>query len=507
MKKRILICDDEKNILILASAILNNAGFETTCCMSSKSMLEELAKERYDLVLTDMYLSNETGIGVFKKLKERLDIPFILFSASSEVELSRKAFEAGFKDFVSKPFGKIDLVTRVENAIHRNEQFKKIETQNYEYNQEMDMAAKLQKELSPSWIVKSGKVYSSYISRAATKLSGDLFGVYELSNNKTLYVMGDVSGHGVASAILSIGVRNYIANVVKNRGVDCLGSLVTDVNKYVCDIYENKMYLTMIFILMDSDSLDAEVVSAGHKYLYRKNKRGFKNIGDKIKSGIPLGWDVEHIYEDINLISLCKDEALFVCTDGISGTVVEEQALLDFIDVETSKAFLLKNLAIPFNVSKTALEQNMVGDDLTAVLITPALNEINLHHGVIRNIDDVYDLAVSIKRNDIGRSLSQNEATSFSLIISEWAGNLLKYVNDTFDKTIYFEIDYETETLAFYHQTPPHGLAVLEKPELCLESGRGKHIISTLAEHELTDLGSGLVLEKFSLKKKGELCA
>lgn len=506
MKKKILICDDEKNILILASRILNDAGYETEICLDSNSMIRELAKKKYDLVLTDMYLNNETGISIFKKIKEKLNIPFILFSASSEENLSKKAFDNGFRDFLRKPFGKVDLVTRVQNTINQFEQKQIIENKNEQFNQELCMAAKLQKELSPNWIMKSGNIYSSYVSKAATQMNGDLFGVYQLDKDQSLFVMGDVSGHGVSSAILSIGIRNYISNITQTEGVECLSTLVEDVNKHVCDIYDGQLYMTMVFVLMNSSTLEAEIVSAGHKFIYKKSRSGFKSIGDRIKCGIPLGWDRCATFEEINLFSLSKDEALFICTDGISGEVVDEEKLFDFLNSQINNSFSLKNLEIPFNISKKAFEKKSIGDDLTAVVITPECRKINTHSGVIRDLDDVYELATSLKQKDIGRSLGLIKATSFSLIVSEWAGNLLKYVNDSFDKTIYFEIDYETEKLSFYHQTPPYKLSKIDKPELCTDSGRGGHIINSLADHEVKDCGSGLVVESFFLKKTEVLC-
>jgi DNA-binding response OmpR family regulator len=120
MGKRILVVDDDENILNLEKTILEQKGFSVTTAGGGAEALKVLAEEGFDLILLDVMMPEVDGFTVCRKIKEdaRLkDIPVIFLTAKGGGEALAEGFESGAVMYINKPFTANKLLTIVNTML------------------------------------------------------------------------------------------------------------------------------------------------------------------------------------------------------------------------------------------------------------------------------------------------------------------------------------------------------------------------------------------------------
>lgn len=118
----IFFLEDEKNIRDLVVYTFNNTGLTARGFERASDFWHALEAEKPDLVLLDIMLPDEDGISVLKKMRKRSDtekIPIIMLTAKSNEYDKVIGLESGADDYVSKPFGMMELVARVKAHLRR----------------------------------------------------------------------------------------------------------------------------------------------------------------------------------------------------------------------------------------------------------------------------------------------------------------------------------------------------------------------------------------------------
>jgi CheY-like chemotaxis protein len=119
-KERILIVDDEEQIVRMSQQILERLGYHVTVRTSSIETLEAFraAPDRFDLVITDMTMPNMTGVQLTQKLIEiRSDIPVIICTGFSEKISEHKASTMGIRGYVMKPVIRSELAKKIREVL------------------------------------------------------------------------------------------------------------------------------------------------------------------------------------------------------------------------------------------------------------------------------------------------------------------------------------------------------------------------------------------------------
>ena len=119
-KKKILIIDDERDLVAMVILRLRANGFFVLEASTANEGLKMAEEERPDLILLDVLLPDGDGYQVCQKLKSHpitKDIAIIIFTASSLKGLAKKAIEAGAIDYVIKPFEPKDLLEKINKAL------------------------------------------------------------------------------------------------------------------------------------------------------------------------------------------------------------------------------------------------------------------------------------------------------------------------------------------------------------------------------------------------------
>jgi CheY-like chemotaxis protein len=118
--KRILVVDDDENILNLEKTILEQKGFSVTTAGGGGEALKVLAQEGFDLILLDVMMPEVDGFTVCRKIKDdpRLkDIPVIFLTAKGGGEALAEGFESGAVMYINKPFTANKLLTIVNTML------------------------------------------------------------------------------------------------------------------------------------------------------------------------------------------------------------------------------------------------------------------------------------------------------------------------------------------------------------------------------------------------------
>jgi two-component system, NtrC family, response regulator AtoC len=118
--QKILIVDDEPNMLHMLSSVLKQDGFEPQCAGSAQQALELAANDRFDFILSDVRMPGMDGIQLLERLRNRgIDTIVILMSAYGSIELALEAMRKGAYDYISKPFKTDEVVLTLRKASER----------------------------------------------------------------------------------------------------------------------------------------------------------------------------------------------------------------------------------------------------------------------------------------------------------------------------------------------------------------------------------------------------
>ena len=118
---RVLVIDDEEDVLVLLRELLERAGFEVTVARGGEDGLRALqAGLEPELVILDVAMPGIDGWGVLERVRAASDVPVLMLTArTSELEKVR-GLRAGADDYVAKPFGRQELLARIEALLRRS---------------------------------------------------------------------------------------------------------------------------------------------------------------------------------------------------------------------------------------------------------------------------------------------------------------------------------------------------------------------------------------------------
>lgn len=129
MKEKILIVDDEKDIVKMLDYNLKKEGFRTVAASEGEGALDKAAREHPDLILLDLMLPEVDGLDVCKTLKKEpktAGIPVIMLTAKTQESDKIVGLELGADDYVTKPFSPRELIARIKAVLRRTHEKEKL---------------------------------------------------------------------------------------------------------------------------------------------------------------------------------------------------------------------------------------------------------------------------------------------------------------------------------------------------------------------------------------------
>ncbi|HEY8776368.1 MAG TPA: response regulator transcription factor [Gaiellaceae bacterium] len=117
---RVLVVDDDGDIRTLVAGLLERAGYEVDEAADGRDGLRSVFSDRPDLVLLDVTMPGLDGWGALERIRELTDVPVLMLTARSDELEKVRGLQAGADDYMTKPFGRQELLARVEALLRRN---------------------------------------------------------------------------------------------------------------------------------------------------------------------------------------------------------------------------------------------------------------------------------------------------------------------------------------------------------------------------------------------------
>jgi two-component system, OmpR family, KDP operon response regulator KdpE len=118
-RTRVLVVDDEPQIVRALKVVLREAGFEVIAAETASQALDLAAVHPPEAAIVDLVLPDGDGVEVTRTLREWSEMPILVLSAVGEEDQKVSALEAGADDYITKPFGTRELVARLHAALRR----------------------------------------------------------------------------------------------------------------------------------------------------------------------------------------------------------------------------------------------------------------------------------------------------------------------------------------------------------------------------------------------------
>jgi phosphoserine phosphatase RsbU/P len=224
----LLVVDDDEFNRDMLSRRLQKAGYTVAVAENGMRALGMVAGNDFDLILLDVMMHGISGLEVLQELRKAhaaTDLPVIMATARTQSTDVVEALRLGANDYVTKPLDFPVVLARVEThvsmkratdrirALERSleEQNRTLEGANVRMARDLRAAANVQASLLPHKVPDIPGLQFSWTYRPCEELAGDALGIVRLDDTHVgLYVL-DVSGHGAASALLSVSVARFLS--------------------------------------------------------------------------------------------------------------------------------------------------------------------------------------------------------------------------------------------------------------------------------------------------------
>lgn len=116
---KILVCDDDKDIVEAIDIYLTQEGYEVLKAYDGDEAIKVLKRNGVDLLIMDVMMPRLDGIRATLKIRENMSLPIIILSAKSEDADKILGLNIGADDYITKPFNPLELVARVKSQLRR----------------------------------------------------------------------------------------------------------------------------------------------------------------------------------------------------------------------------------------------------------------------------------------------------------------------------------------------------------------------------------------------------
>jgi DNA-binding response OmpR family regulator len=120
-RNRVLVVDDEPIVRDVLMRYLEREGFEVDTAEDGEAAVERASASSADIVILDLMLPKLDGLEVFRRIRERSDVPVVMLTAKREEVDRVVGLELGADDYVSKPFSPREVVARIRAVLRRSD--------------------------------------------------------------------------------------------------------------------------------------------------------------------------------------------------------------------------------------------------------------------------------------------------------------------------------------------------------------------------------------------------
>ena len=329
---RVLIADDQPDILEALEMLLRNNGYQVQTVSSAAAILELLMGNQFDLLLMDLNYARDTtsgreGLDLLAHRETLGDTPIVVMTGWGSVDVAVEAMQHGVGDFVQKPWDNARLLETIRKQIELGRTIRRTRQQQVEHDlraqqamqelrqreDEIQEAHQIQERLVPVDIQQVPGYQIAAAWRPARNVGGDYFDVLKFDENLLAVCIGDVTGKGVPAALL---MSNLQATVRGFAGPHVQPSdLCARVNRATLPHVGADRFITFFYGLLDAPGRRLTYVNAGHNPPFLVHHDGSCS---RLRDGGPVlglvpNWDCRQ-----GMVELSPGDRLVLFTDGIT---------------------------------------------------------------------------------------------------------------------------------------------------------------------------------------------
>jgi len=282
MQERILIADDQPDVLRALCLLLKGQGYATETVASPKDLLDAVSRSEFDLLLMDLNYARDTtsgreGLDLLAHLKEMESAPpIVVMTGWATVGIAVEAMQRGGIDFVEKPWTNSRLLEILRKqiafgrerrestrlAIEASRAQKVIASQLHEQEHEIAEARAIQEGFLPKEIPQLAGYEIASAWQSARVVGGDYFDVLPFDEQSRGLCIADVAGKGMPAALLMSNLQAAV------RGLASAAlppdELCVRLNALLCRNMASDRFVTLFYAQLDGPSRRLRYTNAGH---------------------------------------------------------------------------------------------------------------------------------------------------------------------------------------------------------------------------------------------------
>ena len=375
---RILVVDDDALNRFLLIHMLEQQGYADTFEAEDGASAIELAKRiEPDLVLLDVVMPGMDGYEVAVQLKELagdIYLPIIFITALEDQDSLVRCLEVGGDDFVAKPFNKIILAAKIRAHSRTRLLSKKAYEQNKQlsfYRNDVEREHKIVEHIFANALSvnKTFTRYLDYCLKPATAFNGDLFLANASPTGGMYFLIGDFTGHGLASAIGAIPVAQAFQTMSK-KGISLM-EMAESINRILLTLLPDDMFFAAAIVEINDTGKQIDIWNGGMPSLLLQDPSG--KIVKRFESRhMSLGILECHEFEsEVERYEMHIGERLVAFSDGVVELKNEQHDMLGDEGIENWLSSQ-PDISVEGIISKAtdyigSMQRN---DDITVVIFT-----------------------------------------------------------------------------------------------------------------------------------------
>jgi len=333
MQPRILIADDQQDVLDALRLLLKGHGYSIETVNSPAELLATVARQEFDILLIDLNYARDTtsgreGLDVLTRLREMEDPPpVVAMTGWATVGLAVEAMQYGVSDFVEKPWTNTRLLEILRKQIGLGRERRELRRRAaeearareealihlQEQEREIAEAKAIQEKLLPREIPQMPGYEIATAWQSARLVGGDYFDILPLDDETLGICIADVAGKGMPAALLMSNLQAAV------RGLSSLAIapdlLCSRLNSIVYRNTESDRFITFFYAHLDGSTRRLAYVNAGHNAPFVVRSDGsHERLRD---GGAVLGVFASRTYE-MGSAQLSAGDRVILFTDGVT---------------------------------------------------------------------------------------------------------------------------------------------------------------------------------------------
>nr|WP_282569202.1 SpoIIE family protein phosphatase [Aliiroseovarius sp. S1339] len=396
-----MVVDDSRAQRRILTSSLARQGYEVTEAGTGDEALEVCKQEHFDLILSDWMMPGMDGLELceaFRQLSHAGYVYFILMTSKTDKGAVAQGLDVGADDFLAKPVNPDELRARINAggrilSMERELQDKnrlvtstlaEIQALYDSLDRDLVEARKMQQSLVREKYRDFGMAEVSLMLKPCGHVGGDLVGFFEAGPDTLAFYSIDVSGHGIASALLTARLASYFSDgsPTHNIALDlepngayrrrAPETVADELNKLLLNDLRSEHYFTMLFGYLNLQTGEVEMAQCGHPNAVLMSIDGRAQFfGD---GGMPIGLIADARFERQRL-TLAPGERLIFYSDGFTectddaGTMLDEDGFAEILRKNNALTNEALFDSLVWDLDAFSGGQDL-GDDLSCVMVT-----------------------------------------------------------------------------------------------------------------------------------------